>query len=131
MEKLRLILLMEADYNANNKEIIGNRMMGMVQEYSLMMEEIFSELGWMAEDGALSKILFYDIVRQCRLSAAISSVDMANCYDSITHAIAFLIFQACGVPVEGVEVMLSAIQDMKYFLCMAFGDSKNSQGSKI
>jgi hypothetical protein len=33
--------------------------------------------------------------------------------------------------VEGVEVMLSAIQDMKYFLRTAFGDSRNFRGSKI
>jgi len=58
-------------------------------------------------------------------------VDAANCYDSIAHAIASMIFQACGVPVEGVEAMPSAIQDMKYFLRTAFGDSKNFRGSKI
>ena len=131
IEKLRSILLMEADYNTNNKELIGNRMMLVVREYGLMMEEIFSELGRTAEDGALSKILFYDIVRQSRLSTAISSVDAANCYDSIAHAIASLIFQACGVPVEGVEAMLSVIQDMKYFLRTAYGDSRNFRGSKI
>jgi hypothetical protein len=96
-----------------------------------MMEEIFSEIGRMAEDGTLAKILFYDIVRQSRLPAAISSVDAANCYDSIAHAIALLIFQACGVPTEGVVAMLSAIQDMKYFLQTAFGDSKNFRGSKL
>jgi hypothetical protein len=96
VEKLRSILLIEADYNANKKELIGNRMMGVVQEYGLMMVEIFSEMGRTAEDGALSKILFYDIARQCRLSAAISSVDTANCYDSIAHSIASLISQACG-----------------------------------
>ena len=32
---------------------------------------------------------------------------------------------------EGVEAMLSAIQDMKYFLRTAFGDSRNFRGSKI
>jgi hypothetical protein len=131
VDKLRSILLMEADFNANNKELIGNRMMENIRAHGLMKEEIFSELGRTAEDGALSKILFYDIVRQSRLSAAISSVDAANCYDSIAHAVASLIFQACGVPVEGVQAMLSAIQDMKYYLRTAFGDSRNFRGSKI
>ena len=62
IEKLRSILLMEADYNANYKELFGNRMMAVVREHGLMMEEIFSKMGRTAEDGALSKILFYDIV---------------------------------------------------------------------
>lgn len=96
-----------------------------------MAEEIFSEVERTAEDGALAKILFYDIVRQCRFSAAILSVDATNCHDSIAHTVASIIFQACGVPIEGVEAMLSAIQDMKYFLRAAYGDSTNFRGSKI
>jgi hypothetical protein len=131
LDKLCSILLMEADYNAVNKIECGIQMLDNMQKYGLMAEEIFSEAGRTAEDGALAKILFYDIVRQCRLSAAISSVDATNCYDSIAHAIASIIYQACGVPVEGVEAMLSAILDMKYFLRTAFGDSRNFRGSKI
>jgi hypothetical protein len=122
---------MEADFNANNKEIVGTRMMDQIRSHGLMQEEIFSEVGKTAEDGGLAKVLFYDIVRQCRLSAAISSIDAANCYDSIAHAIASLIFQACGVQSDAVEAMLSAIQDMKYFLRTAYGDSKQFRGSKI
>ena len=72
-----------------------------------------------------------DIVRQCRKPAGIASVDAANCYDSIAHAIASLIFQACGVPVEGVKTMLTAVQEMKYFLRTAYGDSKNCRGSTV
>jgi hypothetical protein len=80
---------------------------------------------------ALSKVLFYDIVRQLRLPAAISSVDASDCYDSIAHAIASLIFQSMGVLVEGAQAMLEAIQQMKYFLRTAYGDSKSFANSKI
>jgi hypothetical protein len=96
-----------------------------------MEDEVFSEQGRMAEDGALSKVLFYDIVHQFWLSAAISSVDASNCYDSIAHAIASLIFQVMGGPAEGTEAMLEAIQDMKYFLHTAYGDSNDFANSKI
>jgi hypothetical protein len=58
-------------------------------------------------------------------------VDAANCYDSIAHAIASLIFQVMGVPVEGAEVMLVAIQEMKYFLRTAYGISKDFTNSRI
>ncbi len=129
--KLRAILLMEADFNANNKIIFGERMMEVVRKHNLMADEVFSERGRTAEDGALSKVLFYDIVRQFRLPAAISSVDAANCYDSVAHAIASLIFQAMGVPVEGAMAMLEAIQDMKYFLRTAYGDSTTCAHSRI
>ena len=131
LDKLRAILLMEADFNANNKIIYGTRMLNNVRKYGLMADEIFSEVGRTADDGALCKVLYYDIVRQSRLTAAIASVDASNCYDSIAHAIALLIFQACGVTLESIESMLDAIQNMKYFLRTAFGDSKNFRGSKV
>ena len=116
---------MEADFNFTNKQIYGVRMLSKTRKYGLMAEEIFSEKGRTAEDGALAKVLFYEIVRQFRLCAAIGSVDASNCYDSIAHAIASLIVQAFGVPKSNIKAMLSAIQNMKYFLQTAFGDSKN------
>ena len=61
ISKLRAILLMEADFNAANKIIFGIRMLDKVRQYKLIPEEIFSEQNKMADDGALAKILFYDI----------------------------------------------------------------------
>lgn len=129
--KMRAILLMEADFNFTNKMIYGVRMLDNARRYGFMAEEIFSEKGRTAEDGALSKTLFYDIVRQFKLCAAIGSVDASNCYDAIAHTIASLIFQAFGVSKPTVTAMLSAIQEMKYFLRTAFGDSKNFANSTI
>jgi hypothetical protein len=40
--KLQAILLMEADFNATNKIVYGNRMMNNAQKYNLMPEEMFS-----------------------------------------------------------------------------------------
>jgi hypothetical protein len=131
ISKLRAILLMEADFNFSNKMVYGVRMMNNVRQYGYMPEEIYSEKGRTADDGSLAKVLFYDIVRQSRLSAGLSSIDAANCYDSIAHAIASLVFQAFGVPKEAVESMLTAIEEMKYFLRTAYGDSRDLAGSKI
>jgi hypothetical protein len=41
--KLRAIHLMEADFNATNKIIYGNRMMAMAREHALMPNDIFSK----------------------------------------------------------------------------------------
>jgi hypothetical protein len=64
VEKMRAILLMEADFNFMNKMIYGDRMLATARRYGYMAEEIFSERGCTAEDGSLAKVLFYDIVRQ-------------------------------------------------------------------
>ena len=113
VKKLRSILPMEVDFNYANKEIYGIRMMDNVRKYGYMAEEIFSEKGRMADDGSLAKTLFYDIMRQTRVPAGLSSVDAAQCYDRVAHAIASLVFQAFGVPEEAVQSMLESIQDMK------------------
>jgi hypothetical protein len=42
----------------------------------------------------------------------------------MAHAMALLIFQAFGVPITAVETMLGAIENMKFFICTGFRDSK-------
>ena len=123
ISKLRAILLMEADFNAANKIIFGQRMLNNVRQHRLMPEEIFSEKQCMAEDGILAKTLFYDISRQLRAPAALASVDAANCYDRVAHAVASLVFRAVGAQLPMTLTMLTAIQQMQFFLRTAFGDS--------
>jgi hypothetical protein len=131
VSKLRAILLMEADFNAANKIVYGDRMMKNVRKYNQMPEEIFSKKNRMANDGTLCKTLFYDITRQARVPSAITSVDASNCYDRIAHAIASLVFQAFGVPTTAIETMLSTIENMKFFLRTGFGDSTTFAGGGI
>jgi hypothetical protein len=121
--KLRSILLMEADFNATNKIVYGDRMLHNVRKYKMMPEEIYSEKNRLADDGTLVKVLFYDIVRQTRLPAGISAVDADNCYDRIAHPIASLAFQALGVKKEVCESIFTTIQNMKFFLRTGYGDS--------
>ena len=51
-------------------------------------------------------------------------MNASNCYNHIAHAIAYLVFQAFGVPEKAIETMLKAIEEMKYFLRTAYRDSK-------
>ena len=129
VSKLRSILLMEADANAVNKMMFGIRMLQTVRDFDLIPDEIFSERNRTADDGTLSKVLFYDLVRQSRRPAGVSSVDADNCFDRIAHAMASLIFQACGVTANSATTMLSMIQEMQFFLRTAFGDSTTAAGS--
>ena len=131
ISKLRAILLMEADSNFANKMVYGVQMMDNIREHGLMPEEVYSEKDQTADDGSLAKVLFYDIIRQTWVATNLGSIDAANCYDSIDHAIVSLVFQAFGVPEEAIQSVLMAIEEMKYFLCTAYGNSKNFAGSSI
>jgi hypothetical protein len=101
--KLRSILLMEADFNVTNKVIYGVRMLANVRKYKLMPEEVYSERNRLSEVGTLSKVLFYDIVRQLRRPAGLALVDADNCYDRIAHPMASMVFQSFGVPTPAIE----------------------------
>jgi hypothetical protein len=80
VSKSRAILLMETDFNTMNKEVYGVCMLDEARKCKLIPEEIFSEKNCMADDGGLAKTLFYGIVWQTQLPAAIASVDASNCY---------------------------------------------------
>ena len=66
-----------------------------------------------------------------RSQAAIASVDAYNCYDRTAHVMASLIFQFFGVESAAVSTMLKTIQEMKFFLQAAYGDSKTFTGSSM
>jgi hypothetical protein len=131
VSKLQAFLLMEADFNATNKEVYGVRMLEEAQKYKLVPEEIFSEQNCMADDGGLTKTLFYNIVCHLGVPAAITLVDASNCYDRIAHVMALLIFQSFGIAETAVTMMMEMIQEMKFFLRTAFGDSREFASSTI
>jgi hypothetical protein len=119
---------MEADFNATNKAIYGIRMLANVRKYKLMPEEVYSKRNRLADDGTLSKVLFYDIVHQLQRPAGLASVDADNCYDCIAHPMALMVFQAFGLPTPAIESMLTTIQNVKFFLRTGYGDSKGYAG---
>ncbi len=111
-----------------NKMIYGQRMLDTAHHYKLVPKEIYSEQNCLADNGTLAKVLFYCIVQQTRLPTGISAVDADKCYDWIAHPIASIVFQALGVPKPAIVLMLSIIQDMKFFLRTGYGDSKDYAG---
>ena len=66
VNKLRAILLMEANFNFHNKLIFGKRMLETARAEGLIPVEQYSEKQSTAEDGTLDKTLQSDISRQLR-----------------------------------------------------------------
>ena len=115
LAKLWAILLMEADFNQSLQEVFGCCMMDLVCSNGLVQDNIFSERVRTSSNGALEKVLIYDISRQRCTTIGLASIGVANCYVSIAHAIGPLICQSLGVSLDAVTSILSAIQDMKLF----------------
>jgi hypothetical protein len=115
VNKLRAILLIEADSNMFNRFIFADRAMAMAREHNLIPQEQYAERESEASDGGWLKRLFADISRQSRIPIGIVSADAESCYDRIAHVFASLVFQAVGVSVSAVTAMLASIQQMKFF----------------
>ncbi len=61
-------------------------------------------------------------------TAAIETVDLANCYDAVAHPIASIALQSVKVHNVMVAMMLYVLETMTWYLKTAFGQSKISFG---
>jgi hypothetical protein len=75
VNKLRAILLFEANSNMFNSYIFGRRAMEMAREYNLIPQEQYAECQSDSQDGAWLKRLFADISRQLKIPIGIVSAD--------------------------------------------------------
>jgi hypothetical protein len=119
---------METDFNAINKTVYGIRMLANVQKYKLMPEEVCSKRNRLADNGTLSKILFFDSACQLRRAAGLALVDADNCYNRIAHPMASMIFQTFGVLTPAIASTLTTIQRMRFYLHTGYGDLEGHAG---
>ena len=129
VDKLRAILLMEADFNFANKLIFGSRMVRRAIHNKEIPKECYGSVpAHEAIEVGINRRLLLDISRQRRAPMAIASVDAHTCYDRISHTVASICCQRWGVPLEPIRSMLGTIQSMKFFLRTGFGDSDDFYG---
>jgi hypothetical protein len=129
VDKLRAILLMEADFNFANKTIHGHRMMAHAEATGQIPEECFgSRNGHDAQELGTTRRHAIDLSRQRHWPMAVASVDAHTCYDRIVHSVASLCCQRLDVDRPPIVSMLSTIQKMKFHLRTGFGDSTTHYG---
>jgi len=130
VNKLRAILLMEADYNFFNKWVFGYHAINRLYEEGYIPEDQYSQRESTSEDARLDSRLTMDISRQLRTPLANVSVDADKCYDRINHIIMSLALLAL-VGVSGlVTTLLHPIQTMKFYQRTAWGDSTTYMGGR-
>ena len=70
----------------------------------------------------------YNIARQLKRLLLVASVDAAQCYDRMAHAMAALTLRAHKVNQSSVGAMLEPIQEMEYYIKTGYGESKTFSG---
>ena len=129
VEKLRAILLMEADFNFVNKLIFGHRMIQQCERYRRFPKELYgSRNHHSAYEVAVNRRLSIENMKQKRRNGIIAGVDAAQCYDRIVHSVATLLCRNEGASRSTLLLMFGAIQNMEYFIRTTFGESSSSYG---
>ena len=129
LDKLRTIVLYEADFNHENRRL-GKIGMDMAINQSKIAPEQFSRPGRSAQDNALGKRLVFDHFRFLKKPFAMCSCDLKSCYDRVVHSAASLALQRVGVSPGALRCMFGTIQNMVHRIRTAYGTSNSSFGGK-
>ena len=122
MTKQRNILLLEADYNFNNKLIESRIMKNGEKLKSIAKGQYGSRKSFTPIDHALNKKLYFDILRQTRKVGALCSNDAKSYYDRINLAIASLCMRRLGMPLAPIKSMIQTLLHTKHSLRTSYSD---------
>jgi hypothetical protein len=102
--------LLEVDYNWLNKFVFAKQTVDKAFQEVIIPAEHFAKRGSQVTKGVVTSGLFCDIVQALDKTAAIESVDLANCYDAVAHPIASIALQSFKVRKVMVAMMLYVLE---------------------
>ena len=127
-EKLRTILLLEADFNMNNKAL-GNDAMKVGEKHGWFVKDNYGgRKDLQAVEVSLNAQLTFNSIWARRGRAVIMSNDAKGCYDRIAHTVVTLALRRLGMPKPAVQSMIDTIQHMEHHIRTAFGDCTDHYG---
>ena len=120
--KLRTILLLEADFNMNNKAIGADAMRLGEQAKALARDNCGGRKQPQAAEVSLNAQLTFNSVWGKRGRAVIMSNDAKGCCDRTAHVVVDLALRRLGIPKPPLRSMMATIQCMEHYICTAFGN---------
>jgi hypothetical protein len=103
-------------------------MLASAQEKDHIPIECFAKKGSNCINVVMTKIMFCDESHTHHHPTCIGGNNFGNCYDRITHPPASIALQSFGVPRSAIRVLLLAMQMMRFFLQIGYGESDRSYG---
>ena len=130
LEKLRTIVLYEADYNHENKRI-GRDAMYLATTKGQIADEQYSRPGRSAQDNAVCKRLVFDYFRFKKMPYGMCACDLKACYDRIVHTAASIALQKVGIELSRIKCMFETVQRLVHNVRTAYGRSSGSYGGEL
>ena len=127
LSKQRTLGILDTEFNHANK-CIGYTTTSNAIKLNSFATEQFSRPGRSAIDQCISKRCAIDHHQSTRQCFALTSCDLAGCYDRIVHTAAALALLRIGLSKPRIFSMFETIQRMTHKIRTAFGDSEGSYG---
>jgi hypothetical protein len=126
LHKLRVIHILEADYNLALKEIFGRRLMRNCELNGTLGEHQDGfRKGRSTMRTLLQNELFNDYNKRLRINNFVGMTDISGCFDRILPSIISLINRRNGCPPEAVKTHSSTLEKARYHLKSKHGVSKS------
>ena len=119
IRKQRTIGILDTEFNNLNKSL-GYLVTNTALRLNCFATGQFSRPGRAAIDQCISKRCALDHHRSRRLCFAMTSCDLAGCYDRIVHTAAALAMLRIGIPHARIETMFDSIRRMVHRIRTAF-----------
>jgi len=130
VEKLRIIMLFEADFNSNNKWLGRTLMKQAASKHILAEQQYGSCKGKAMGTQCLNKWLFYNYIWAMHIPVVLCSNDAKSCYNHIILIITALCLCRLGAPPKATESMITTLAQLCHHVQSAFGNSTQSQGQE-
>jgi hypothetical protein len=132
VDKLRTIVLLEADFKFLNKHVARKAMHEAEgTRLGLAPEQYGSRKYFRSIDHVVNKLLSFDLLRQFKQAGIVIPTDLKSCYDHICHSIAALSMRRQGVAECKVVCMFSTLQHLSHTIRCAYGTFAESYGDDI
>jgi hypothetical protein len=125
LHKLRVIHLLEADYQATLKILIARRLLWhSEQSRSLGDHQSGSRPGRTAEDVLVTKALTDENLRRLRINAGMFDNDASACYDRMILPLVNLLNRKHGLSASAAKLHSLTLEKMQYFVKTTLGISQ-------
>ena len=130
LNKLRVIHLIESDFNLMTGILWGRRLMAQGERLNQFGDEQGgSRKDRRAQDILLFKHLAYSVVRLTKTNCATFDNDAKSCYDRIVMLFASLCSQRLGMDPKACELFLKTLESARYHVKTNLGISKEFYAS--
>ena len=130
LEKLRIIMLYEADFNFILKFVWGKKLVQNAEKHQSLGDcNHGSRAGRQTYDALLQKMLLYEQARLSRTSLITVDNDAKSCYDRIPRTLAGVACMSFGLPGAAVKMHNDTHHAMQHFIKSRHGEFKPYSGT--